>query len=102
MSSSIPTGVIAVAMVFFLAGAYLCMIGAFMLVSPGAVSMALGAPLLNGLELAGPYIFLLTAGVGALIGWGLLRLLWGGLGIIVRVMIVWYLYQEPVAERFSH
>ena len=98
--------------------------------------MALGAPLLNGLELAGPYIFLLTAGVGALIGWGLLRLnkwarraaivvgfvgvvmlvpavsaaavdfraslLWGGLGIIVRVMIVWYLYQEPVAERFSH
>jgi hypothetical protein len=74
--------------------------------------------------------------VGALIGWGLLRLnkwarraaiivgfvgvvmlvpavsaaavdfraslLWGGLGIIVRVMIVWYLYQEPVAERFSH
>jgi multidrug transporter EmrE-like cation transporter len=136
MSSSIPTGVIAVAIVFFLAGAYLCMIGVFMLVSPGAVSMALGAPLLNGLELAGPYIFLLTAGVGALIGWGLLRLnkwarraaivvgfvgvvmlvpavsaaavdfraslLWGGLGIIVRVMIVWYLYQEPVAERFSH
>jgi hypothetical protein len=136
MSSSTPTGVIAVAIVFFLAGAYLCMIGVFMLVSPGAVSMALGAPLLNGLELAGPYIFLLTAGVGALIGWGLLRLnkwarraaivvgfvgvvmlvpavsaaavdfraslLWGGLGIIVRVMIVWYLYQEPVAERFSH
>ena len=92
--------------------------------------MALGAPLLSGLELAGPYMFLLTAGVGVLIGWGLLRLnnwarraaigvgfigvvmlvpavsaaavdfraslLWGGLGIIVRVMIVWYLYQEPV------
>jgi multidrug transporter EmrE-like cation transporter len=136
MSSSIPTGVISVAIVFFLAGAYLCMIGVFMLVSPGAVSMALGAPLLSGLELAGPYMFLLTAGVGALIGWGLLRLnnwarraaivvgfvgvvmlvpavsaaavdfhaslLWGGLGIIVRVMIVWYLYQEPVANRFSH
>jgi hypothetical protein len=28
-------------------------------------------------------------------------LLWGGLGIIVRVMIIWYLYQEPVAEKFS-
>jgi hypothetical protein len=107
-----------------------------MLASPGAVSMALGAPLLNGLELAGPYMFLLMGGVGALIGWGLWRLnnwarrvaiavgfvgvvmlvpavsaaavdfraslLWGGLGIIVRVMIVWYLYQGPIAERFSH
>jgi len=27
-------------------------------------------------------------------------LLWGGLGIIVRVMIVWYLYQEPIKECF--
>ena len=98
--------------------------------------MALGAPLLGGLELAGPYMFLLVAGVGAAIGWGLLRLNnwmrraaalvaligivmlvpsvsanaislqfgnlgWGGLGMIVRVMIVWYLFQEPVAEQFS-
>jgi multidrug transporter EmrE-like cation transporter len=125
-----------VAFVFFLAAIYLGLIGALLLASPGAVSMALGAPLLSGLELAGPYMFLLMAGVGALIGWGLLRLnnwarraaivvaiiglvmlvpsvsaaavdfraslLWGGLGIIVRVMTVWYLYQEPVAERFSH
>jgi len=29
-------------------------------------------------------------------------LLWGGLGIIVRVIIVWYLYQEPVAETFKN
>jgi len=106
-----------------------------MLASPGAASMVLGAPLLNGLELAGPYMFLLMAAVGALIGWGLWRLnnwarraaivvglvglvmlvpsvsaaavdfrvslLWAGLGIIVRVMMVWYLYQTPVAERFS-
>ena len=28
-------------------------------------------------------------------------LLWGGLGIIVRVMIVWYLFQAPVAEAFA-
>jgi multidrug transporter EmrE-like cation transporter len=97
--------------------------------------MALGTPLLSGLELAGPYMFLLMAGVGVLIGWGLLRLnnwarwsaiavafvgivmlvpavsaaavdfraslLWGGLGIIVRVMIVWYLYQEPVKRAFA-
>jgi len=128
--ASIPTGVTATAFVFFLAAVYLGLIGAVMLASPGALSMAMGAPLLNGLELAGPYMFLV------LIGWGLLglnnwarraaivigiiglvmlvpsvsaaavdfraSLLWGGLGIIVRVMIVWYLYQSPVAERFSH
>jgi hypothetical protein len=134
--SSIPTGVIVVAIVFFLAAAYLGFISLVMLASPGAVSMTLGAPLLGGLELAGPYMFLLMAAVGVLIGWGLWRLnnwarraaivvgfigvimlvpgvsaaaadfraslLWGGLGIVVRVMIVWYLYQAPVAERFSH
>ncbi len=106
-----------------------------MLAFPGAVSMALGSPLLSGLELAGAYMFLLMAGAGALVGWGLLRLnnwarraaivvgfigvvmlvpsvsaaavdfrpslLWSGLGIVIRVMIVWYLYQTPVAERFS-
>jgi hypothetical protein len=133
--SSIPTGVTVIAFVFFLAAVYLGLIAAVMLASPGAASMVLGAPLLNGLELAGPYMFLLMAGVGALIGWGLWRLnnwarraaivvglvglvmlvpsvsaaavdfrvslLWAGLGIIVRVMMVWYLYQTPVAERFS-
>jgi len=97
--------------------------------------MALGAPFLGGLELAGPYMFLLVAGVGAALGWGLLRLnpwarravilaallgvvelvptvsvavvelrasplIWGGLGVMVRIMMVWYLYQEPVAETF--
>jgi len=107
-----------------------------MLISPGVVSMALGAPFLGGLELAGPYMFLLMSGVGAIIGWGLLRLnrwarraallaalagivelvptvsvavlevrakplIWGGLGVIVRVMIMWYLYQEPVAQEFE-
>jgi len=132
--SSIPTGVIAIAILFFLAAAYLGLIGVVMLASPGAVSMALGAPLLSDLELAGPYMFLLIAGVGALIGWGLLRLnnwarraaiavgfigvvmlvpgvsaavdfhaslLWAGLGIIVRVMIVWYLFQEPIKGDFT-
>lgn len=135
MPSAIPPGVKWIAIVFFVAAAYLWLIGILMLVSPGAVSMALGAPLLNGLELAGPYMFLLMAGAGALIGWGLLRLnnwarwsaiavafvgfvmliptvsaaavdfraslLWGGLGIIVRVMIVWYLFQEPIKENFT-
>ena len=136
VSASIPSGVAVIALVFFLAAVYLGSIGVVMLALPGAVSMSLGAPLLNGLEVAGPYMFLLMAAVGALIGWGLMRLnnwarraaivvgiiglvmlvpsvsaaavdfraslLWGGLGIIVRVVIVWYLYQSPVAERFSH
>jgi multidrug transporter EmrE-like cation transporter len=135
MLSSIPTGVASIAIVFLLAAVYLGLVGMVMLSSPGAASMALGAPLLGGLELAGPYMFLLTAGVGALIGWGLLRLNnwarraaivvgfigvvmlvpavsaaaanfraslpWGGLGIAVRVMIVWYLFQEPVREAFT-
>jgi hypothetical protein len=135
MPASTPTGVTVIASLFCLVAAYLGLIGVVMVASPGALSMALGAPLLNGLELAGPYMFLLMAGVGALIGWGLLRLnhwarrtaivvgiiglvmlipsisavavdfraslLWGGLGIIVRVMIVWYLYQTPVTKAFA-
>jgi len=134
-ASSIPSGVTAIAVGFFLAATYLAVLGIVMLASPGAVSMALGAPLLGGLELAGPYMFLLIGGAGALIGWGLLRLnnwarrtalvvafigvvmlvpavsaaavdfraslLWSGVGIIVRVIIVWYLYQAPVAETFA-
>jgi len=97
--------------------------------------MAWGAPFLGGLELAGPYMFLLVAAAGTAMGWGLLRLnpwarravilvallgvvelvptvsmavvelrtrrlVWGGLGVMVRAMIVWYLYQEPVSEAF--
>ena len=134
--SSIPTGVSAIAIIFFLAAAYLGVLGVVMLASPDAVSMVMGAPLLSGLELAGPYMFLLVGVLGALIGWGLLRLnkwarwaaivvgfigavmlvpgvsaaavdfraslLWGGLEIIVRVIIVWYLFQEPVAETFKN
>jgi hypothetical protein len=29
------------------------------------------------------------------------KLAWGALGIIVRVMMVWYLYQTPVVETFA-
>ncbi len=96
--------------------------------------MAAGASLLNGLELAGPYMFLLVSAIAALVGWGMLRmqswarrttilaafagfvmliptvsaaaidfrwsLVWGGLGIIVRMVVVWYLWQTPTAEQF--
>jgi len=128
-------GVIAVATAFCLAGAYLCALGLAMLAWPGAVSMALGAPLLNGLELAGPYMFLLIGGLGGVIGWGLWRrnnwarrvailagligmammlpalsvavmnfrlsLLVPCLGVLLRMLIVWYLYQAPVTEWFA-
>ena len=98
--------------------------------------MALGAPLLNGLELSGPYMFLLIAALSGLIGWGLWwRNSWArrvaivaslagmatmlpglsvavinfrigsfilpGLGVLVRMLIVWYLYQAPVTDWFA-
>ena len=131
-----PAGVAAVAAAFLLAAAYLLAVGLTMLAGPGLVSMAAGAELLGGLELAGPYMFLLMAALGAVIALGLWRLhrwaRWlailvamigvvmllptvssamldfrigilasGGLGVIVRTMIVWYLFQGPVGDAFA-
>jgi hypothetical protein len=131
-----PTGVASIAVIFFAAAGYLCALALIMLLSPGTASMALGAPLLSGLELAGPYMFLLAGAIAGLIGFGLLRmnnwarrvaiivallgfvmlvptvssaaigihwsaLVWGGLGVIVRMVIVWYLWQTPVVEQFG-
>jgi len=131
-----PAGVTAVAAAYFLSGAYLLVVGLIMLVRPGVVSMEAGAPLLGGLELAGPYMFLLAGGVCVIVALGLwwlhrwgrwlailiaiisvimllpsvssalldfriARLAWGGLGTILRVLIVWYLLQEPVHNSFN-
>ena len=130
-----PSGVTLIAILFFLAAGYLFMIGALMLTRPDMVSMRVGEPLLHGLELAGPYMFLVVGAAGAIIGWGLLRLnywarwaavvaaiagvvmlvpsvsaaatdfrwslLWAGLGIVVRVAVVWYLLQEPTRVLFT-
>ena len=131
-----PTGVTAIAALSFVLSAYLCALGFIMLASPGSISLAAGAPLLGGLETAGPYMFLLVGAFGALVGWGLLRLnnwarrvaimlgfagmvllipsvssavvgihtstlVWGGLGIIVRMAVVWYLWQVPVRDAFA-
>lgn len=136
MKSQRPAGVTAVAVAFALAAADLLLVGLTMLARPGLVSMAAGAQLLGGLELAGPYMFLLTGVLGAVIALGLWRLhrwarwlailvamigvvmllpsvsaamldfrvgklAWDGLGTILRVMIVWYLFQEPVAQAFA-
>ena len=97
--------------------------------------MSAGAPLLFGLELAGPYMFLVMAVVGAGVAWGLMELnnivrhvatliaitgivmlvpsvssatamvqpkalVFGGLGIIVRVIVAWYLSRGEVADSF--
>ena len=132
-----PIGVSLIAILFLLTAAYLIVIAVVMLLSPGAVSMSSGADFLGGLEVAGPYMFLLVAAVAMAIGVGLLRLynwarrlaivtallgmvlllpsvssavldfriaqlIWGGLGVMVRAMIVWYLYQHPVKEAFAH
>lgn len=131
----LPPGVRAIAALYALCGIYLGITGALMLVRPGTLSMSAGAPLLFGLELAGPYMFLLMAVAGAAIAWGLSRLnnvtrhvaqliaisgivmlvpavsaatatanvnalIAGGLGIVVRVLVAWYLAQAQVAEQF--
>jgi hypothetical protein len=125
-----------VALLFFALAAYLASVGSLMLIRPGLISIAAGASLLGGLEVAGPYAFLLTGACGVLIGYGLLRLnhwarrlaivaavtgvvllipsvsssvvalRWGqlassGLGVVVRTIIVWYLYQLPVKDAFE-
>jgi hypothetical protein len=130
----IPSEIRAIAGVFFMAGAYLAGVGLIMFLAPGRVGMAAGAPLLGGLELAGPSMFLLAGIVAAVIACGLLRrnnwarraallvallgvvmlvpsvsgaviraqfgaLAWGGLGIVVRVVIAWYLFQVSADGR---
>jgi hypothetical protein len=106
-----------------------------MLLRPGSISMSAGAPLLFGLELAGPYAFLLSAIVLFAVAWGLVllnnivrhaailiaifgvvmlvpsvsaatvmvqpkALAIGGFGIIVRVIVAWYLSREEVVDEF--
>lgn len=124
----------AIAVLFLTVSAYLAAIGLLKLVSPDSVSLSQGAAFLHGLELAGPFAFLIAAGVGAAVGVGLLRLsrlarraaiviavagivllipsvsaqtgefswrfVFAALAVMVRVMIVWYLWQSWTAEKF--
>lgn len=131
----VPSRVRAIAALFFFCAIYLAIAGVLMLLRPGKISLSAGAPLLFGLELAGPYMFLLAAGVGGGVAWGLIELnnvvrhaailiaiagivmlvpsvsgataaaqpkglAFGGLGIIVRVIVAWNLSREEVAEAF--
>ncbi len=128
-------GVLWIAILFFATAAYLGGAALLLILVPGVIPLTAGSSLLGGLELAGPYMFLLATSLAVLIGLGLLRgnrwarraaivvavigvvllvpnvsssvvnfrigaLVRDGLGVMVRVMIVWYLFQEPVAESF--
>jgi hypothetical protein len=129
-----PLGVTAIAALLFLIAAYLATVGSLRLAFPDAIRLSLGAPLLHGLEISGPYMFLLGAVVAAIVAYGLLRLknlarraailigmagivllipkLSGdaadlsvrlfvtGFAVMIRVAIVWYLWQSTTAEKF--
>jgi hypothetical protein len=130
-----PAGVKAIAGSFLLAAAYLLTLGLIALARPGLLFMGAGNQLLGGFALAGPYAFLLTAFLSAVIALGLWqldnwarwmailiavagivmlvpsvssavvffrfgKLAWGAAGVMLRTMIVWYFFQEPVREIF--
>jgi multidrug transporter EmrE-like cation transporter len=47
-------------------------------------------------------VSLLPAVSSAVLDFRIATLVWGGLGVMVRAMIVWYLYQQPIKEAFTH
>jgi hypothetical protein len=135
-ANPVPSGVRAIAALFALCAIYLAIAGTLMVLRPGMISMRAGAPLLFGLELWGPYMFLLMALVGGGVAWGLLELnnlvrraavliaiagivmlvpsvsaatvgaepkalALGGLGIIVRSMVTWYLSRPEIKDQFK-
>jgi len=57
-----------------LASTYLLILGLIKLINPEAIPLSLGAPLLHGLVIYGPYMFLLAGGLGVGIGYGLFKL----------------------------
>lgn len=133
--TNLPYAVRAIATLFALCGLYLAILGALMLASPGTIPMSAGAPLLFGLELSGPYMFLLMALAGGAVAFGLLKrnnitrhvamliaitgivmlipsvsaatvtanlklLASGGFGIIIRVIVAWFLARAETVEEF--
>jgi hypothetical protein len=69
-----PKGITLIASLLALTAVYLWTIAAFLLISPGAISLMAGRHFLYGLELAGPYMFLLGGSVYASVAWGVFRL----------------------------
>ena len=96
-----PAGVTGISALFGLAAIYLWTIGVVKLVAPDAISLMSGAPLIYGLELAGPYMALLVGAGWALVGWGLFRLYnwarWAAMLVMV-VGIAWLVPKISMAE----
>jgi len=96
-----PALVTAIAALFLLAAMYLWTISAIMLFAPGTISLMSGAPLMYGLELAGPYMALLVGCGWALVGWGLFRLhnwaRWAAM-LVLTIGIAWLVPKISAAE----
>jgi len=69
-----PKGIIGIAALFAISAIYLFAIATVLLISPGSISLMAGKHFMHGLELAGPYMFLLGGSVYALVAWGLFHL----------------------------
>jgi hypothetical protein len=87
-----PVDITVIGVLFLLAGIYLWTIAVIMLIQPGAISLMSGAPLMFGLELAGPYMALLIGAGWALVGWGLFQLhnwaRWAAM-LVLTLSIAW-------------
>ena len=96
-----PVVVTAISLLFLAAAIYLWTIGVVMLLSPGAISLMSGAPIMYGLELAGPYMALLVGCGWALVGWGLFRLYhwarWAAM-LVMTLGIAWLVPKISAAE----
>jgi hypothetical protein len=57
-----------------LASTYLLILGLIKLINPEAIPLSLGAPLLHGLQIYGPYMFLLAGIVGLAVAYGLFQM----------------------------
>jgi hypothetical protein len=110
MSIRRPSGVTAIGILFLLSAAYLFGLGAHMFVLTAAVGALIGSGLLNLSNLARwAAILIALAGIVMLmptvsadvvtIQWD--HLFFSGLAVIVRVLIVWCLFQHPVIEAFQ-
>jgi hypothetical protein len=83
-----PFLITAISLLFCAVGAYLWILGATLLISPGTLSMMAGRHFMYGLELAGPYMILLFGSGYAIVGWGLFRLRNWARWIAMLVMVI--------------
>ncbi len=96
-----PFGIAAIALLLCGAGAYLWIVGATLLISPGTLSLMAGRQFMYGWELAGPYMTLLFGTGYALIGWGLFRLhnwaRWAAMLVMV-IGVAWLVPKISMAQ----